>query len=73
MPWSGDAVVHVSIVNWVKGEDDGKKRLYIQSGNDPAGGWDYKDLEEINTSLSFSTDVSQAERIKANAEKGGCY
>ncbi|MCA3511809.1 MAG: class I SAM-dependent DNA methyltransferase [Rhodobacter sp.] len=73
MPWSGDAVVHVSIVDWVKGEDDGKKRLYIQSGNDPAGGWDYKDLEEINTSLSFSTDVSQAERIKANAEKGGCY
>jgi type II restriction/modification system DNA methylase subunit YeeA len=73
MPWSGDAVVHVSIVNWVKGEEDGKKRLYVQSGNDPAGGWDYKDLDEINTSLSFSTDVSQAQRIDANAEKGGCY
>lgn len=73
MPWSGDAVVHVSIANWLKGKDDDKKRLYIQSGNDPAGGWDYKDLDEINTSLSFSTDVSQAERIEANAKEGGCY
>lgn len=73
MPWSGDAVVHVSIVNWIKGTEPGKKRLYIQSGNDPAGGWDYKDLEEINTSLSFSTDVSQAGRLQANAENGGCY
>lgn len=73
MPWSGDAVVHVSIVNWIKGSEPGKKRLYVQTGNDPTGGWDYKDLDRINTSLSFSTDVSQAGRIQANAEKGGCY
>lgn len=73
MPWSGDAVVHVSIANWIKGEEDGKKRLYVQEGNDPAGGWAYTDLDTINTSLSFNTDVSQARRIDANAKKGGCY
>jgi len=27
--WSGDAVVHVSIVNWIKGLQEGKKRLLI--------------------------------------------
>ena len=72
MPWSGDAVVHVSVVNWIKGQKAGKKRLYIQEGNDVDGGWGHKDLDSINTSLSFSTDVSQAQRLKANIE-GGCY
>ena len=33
MAWSGEAVVNVSIVNWIKGADKGKKRLYIQEGN----------------------------------------
>ncbi len=74
MPWSGDAVVHVSIVNWIKGQQDGKKRLYVQEGNDPSGGWSYKDMETINTSLSFFTDVSQAQRIEVNAHRnGGCF
>jgi type II restriction/modification system DNA methylase subunit YeeA len=26
--WSGDAVVHVSIVNWIKGNQNGKKKLF---------------------------------------------
>jgi hypothetical protein len=34
MIWPGEAVVHVSIVNWIKGEQKGKKRLYNQDGND---------------------------------------
>ena len=74
MPWSGDAVVHVSIVNWIKGQQDGKKRLYVQEGNDPSGGWSYRDMDTINTSLSFFTDVSQAQRIEVNAHRnGGCF
>ena len=31
--WSGDAAVHVSIVNWLKGEEKGKKRLAFQRGD----------------------------------------
>ena len=26
--WSGDAVVHVSIVNWIKGDEPGEKKLF---------------------------------------------
>ena len=31
--WSGDAEVHVSIVNWIKGKAAGKKRLFTQVGD----------------------------------------
>ena len=31
--WSGDAVVHVSIVNWKKGEEQGPKKLFRQLGD----------------------------------------
>lgn len=73
MPWPGDAVVHVSIVNWLKGAEGGKKRLYIQEGNDRSGGWKYKDLDCINSALSFGLDVSQASKIEANGKYGGCF
>src|SRR5712672_22272 len=32
--WSGEAAVHVSIVNWIKGKAPGKKKLYVQKGDD---------------------------------------
>lgn len=73
MPWSGDAVVHVSIVNWVKGSREGKKRLYIQEGNNKAGKWYFEDLESINTALSFQFDVTKAKSLKANAGSTGCF
>lgn len=73
MKWSGDAAVDVSIVNWDKGKSSGKKRLYIQKGNDPAQGWSYEELDKISSSLSFETDVTQARRIEANAARGGCF
>jgi hypothetical protein len=73
MKWSGEAVVFVSIVNWIKGEQFGKKRLYIQEGNDPSKGWSYTDLETIGPALSFVKDVTQARTIRANAVNGGCY
>lgn len=73
MKWSGEAVVFVSIVNWIKGTQPGKKRLYMQDGNDPSEGWSYRDVDMIGPALSFVKDVTQARTIQANAARGGCY
>ena len=73
MAWSGEANVHVSVVNWIKGPQAGKKRLYFQEGNDPDAGWRHTDLDTIGPSLSFALDVTHAERIEANAQRGGCF
>ncbi len=74
MKWSGEAAVDVSIVNWIKGDQAGLKRLYIQQdNNDASKGWAFKDLSEIGPSLSFEVDVTQARTIQANAARGGCY
>lgn len=72
MIWPGDAVVHVSIVNWVKGEAPGKKRLYMQDGNDIDTGWRHADFDVIGPSLSFATDVTSAIRLNANVA-GSCF
>jgi hypothetical protein len=72
MIWPGEAVVHVSIVNWIKGPQSGMKRLYNQDGNIIESGWRYTDIERIPSSLSFNTDVTTAEALNAN-KKGGCY
>jgi type II restriction/modification system DNA methylase subunit YeeA len=71
--WSGEAVVYVSIVNWIKGSKTGKKRLYIQEGNNPSQGWSFKDIDEISSSLSFDLDITTAHTIQTNAAKGGCF
>ncbi len=71
--WSGEAIVHVSIVNWVKGEQKGMKRLYIQHGDSVDSPWESVELETINTSLSFSTDVSTALPLEANINSEACY
>lgn len=73
MIWPGTAVVHVSIVNWVKGTAHGLKRLYNQDGNLPAVGWRHTDLDRIPSSLSFAFDVTKARKIEANAKRGRCY
>jgi len=73
MPWSGEANVHVSIVNWIKGEAPGKKRLYIQIGNDPAAGWNYEDRDSISSALSFGFDVTRAVPLRANARSETCF
>lgn len=72
MIWPGKAVVHVSIVNWVKGEEPGLKRLYLQEGNILDEGWKHVDLNRIPSSLSFAQDVTKAASIRANAV-GHCY
>lgn len=58
-PWSGDAVVHVSIVNWRKDNWNGKP---ILDGNE---------VEFINSSLKFDFDVSKAKRLQQN--KNICF
>lgn len=73
MKWSGDAAVDVSIVNWIKGKNSSKKRLYQQVGNDPSEGWSFEELDVIGPSLTFELDVTQAKSLQANAAKGGCF
>lgn len=71
--WSGDAAVHVSIVNWVKGQAKGKKRLARQVGDDIDSPWEAKDVDIINAALSFDTDVTLAVALQTNADSGACY
>jgi hypothetical protein len=73
MIWSGTAVVHVSIANWVKGTDNSLKRLYNQDGNLLEDGWRHADFERIPASLSFTLDVTKAKPLAVNAKTGGCF
>ncbi len=52
-PWSGEANVHVSIVNWSRKEP---KTYYL----------DNQVVSRINSSLKSSTDVSLATRLRTN-------
>lgn len=71
--WSGDAVVHVSIVNWTKGSQKGKKTIFRQVGDRLDSPWEMKSLDKIGPSLSFELDVSVAQPIKANSSSTACY
>ena len=80
-PWSGDANVHVSIVNWIKTQADalvptqrmlwskiargGVKRTRAASGN---GGSEMKSrlVKQINASLSDEVDVATALQLECN-------
>jgi hypothetical protein len=73
-PWSGEASVHVSIVNWVKGKaDDAPKTLFELTGNKRQGPWRTAELPSINSALSFSIDVSGAKRLQANVDPKACF
>jgi hypothetical protein len=73
MIWSGEANLHIAIVNWIKGDQPGEKRLHIQTGNDPEQGWSWIDVDRIASSLSFDIDVTKAKSLKANSARGGCF
>jgi len=70
--WSGDAAVHVSIVNWIKGNATGPKKLFTQLGDNLDSPWSLVEVEEINSALSAQFDVTAAERIDANRRFDGC-
>jgi hypothetical protein len=71
--WSGDAAVHVSIVNWVKGEQPGAKKIYTQRGDDVDSEWTVAETDRINSSLSAKFDVSAAVSIRTNGTPKRCY
>ncbi len=66
--WSGDAAVHVSIVNWVKAEEAGKKTLTTQVGDRVSDPWKIEKVEEIRPSLASTIDLSVATKLEANKQ-----
>jgi len=59
-PWSGDASVEVSIVNWTKGNYDGDKTLWLSRGMTKMT------VDDITGSLSPETDLRHAAKLKVN-------
>ena len=70
--WSGDAAVHVSIVNWIKGDSGGVKNLVFQRGDSVDSPWESHQIGAINSALSLRIDVSEAKRLKANTSPKVC-
>jgi hypothetical protein len=64
--WSGEAAVHVALVNWVKGEQPGLKKLYTQNGDAKDSPWTCEELKTIGPTLSSNTDASEAKPLAAN-------
>jgi SAM-dependent methyltransferase len=71
--WSGDAAVHVSIVNWIKGEESGKKTLTTQTGDRVSDPWKIEKVEAIAPTLATSLDLSVAARLIANEKAKKCF
>jgi SAM-dependent methyltransferase len=73
-PWSGDAAVHVSIVNWSRGEAPvSTKLLRLFNGKDKRElsdetKWQLIETGEINSALSSKIDVSDALTLQCNTE-----
>jgi len=68
--WSGDAAVHVSIVNWIRGEEEGPMQLAWQ---DEKGVWTETEMERIPSSLSADIDVASAKKLKINSKPKTCH
>jgi SAM-dependent methyltransferase len=58
-PWSGEAKVHISIVNWIKSSDVKETTCRI----------DYKNVSNINSSLKAEVDVTPARHLQCNSNK----
>jgi SAM-dependent methyltransferase len=73
--WSGDAAVHVSIVNWIKGTEEGvhERRLSFQLGDRSDSSWETLVVPVINSSLSAGLDVSTATALAANSASQACF
>lgn len=65
MVWPGEAVVHVSVVNWVKGDVAEPRVLARQLGDDPEGPWERVEVEQIGASLS-ERDMTGATTLACN-------
>ena len=71
--WSGDAVVHVSIVNWIKGDTSGPKKLFKQLGDSLDSPWEVVEQERISSALSPGPDVTTASALKVNVQSASCF
>jgi type II restriction/modification system DNA methylase subunit YeeA len=71
--WPGDAVVHVSIVNWIKGTNSTTKKLFTQLGSRKDSDWKIDEVAVINSALSAKIDVTGAKKLNINAQSGACY
>ena len=71
--WPGEAVVNVSIVNWIKGKYEGPKRLSFQKGNSLESPWEVFEVETINSQLSNNVDLSKVKAIKGNKDSFCCH
>ena len=72
--WSGAAVVHVSIVNWIKDSNtSAKKNLIFQNGDSIDSPFEYHEVPYINSSLSLAHDVSTAHTLKTYSKPKACY
>lgn len=67
-PWSGDAVVHVSIVNWIKNTDPGQPRILWLDNNNLR-----LEIEHIPSSLSPEVDVRKAAPLTVNKKPKICH
>lgn len=66
-PWSGDATVEVSIVNWAKGLDPSHKTLWLADGSIKV------ELDHIPGSLSPELDVGAAKTLAVNTQPKVCF
>lgn len=71
--WSGDAVVHVSIVNWIKGQQEGEKKIFLQNGDSLDSPWVVKTVTKIPSNLSLNTDVTDAKPLVVNRDANICF
>jgi hypothetical protein len=66
-PWSGDASVAVSIVNWAKDLDVEPKTLWLSDGTVKL------EVDQISGSLSADIDVAEARQLSVNRNPKVCF
>ena len=72
--WSGEAAVHVSIVNWVKsGNAKPPFHLSVQRGDSVESPWETFELPRINSSLTTGHDVTDAAILETNISASRVY
>ncbi|MBE2281893.1 MAG: class I SAM-dependent DNA methyltransferase [Prosthecobacter sp.] len=78
--WSGEAAVHVSIVNWTKNPADGgadkgaePATLIFQLGDSVDSPWETFEIPSIGPSLSIGPDMGSAIVLSANENAKACF
>ena len=66
-PWSGDAVVHVSIVNWIKNGEPGQRVLWLNNTDLRL------EVDHIPPTLAPGIDVRRAAALTVNQRPKVCF